>query len=121
MCNSSGHGARHQVTESECSMSDLDPLRMEIQAARDQARAELDRALAALSRGGEPIDDAGDEARQVLLGDVAAKLDDLLVQEELLAALENAAMSMIYDVEPSLQRLARKRGRLSDGGSTPRA
>jgi len=100
-------------------MGDLDPLRIELRAARDAARVELDRALEALAQYGEPVEGAWDEARERVLRDVAGKLHDLLVQEELLAALENIAMSMIDDVEPSLQRAARRRGGSNEGGSTP--
>jgi hypothetical protein len=100
-------------------MGDLEPLRREIRAARDQARTELDRALACLSQCSKHVEGAWDEARESVLRDVAGKLHDLLLQEELLAALESVAMSQIYDIEPSIQRLARKSGGVDDGGSTP--
>jgi hypothetical protein len=100
-------------------MSDLDALRSEITAVRDEARIALDLALTALAQCNEPLDGAWDEHRETVLRDVAGKLLDLLVQEELLADMESVAMSMIYDVEPSLQHLARGRGKSDDGGSTP--
>lgn len=100
-------------------MGELDPLRKEIAAARDEARVALGLALTALAQCNEPIEGAWDEHREMVLRDVAGKLHDLLVHEELLADLESVAMSMIYDVEPSLQHLARGRGRSDDGGSTP--
>jgi hypothetical protein len=100
-------------------MSEFDPLHREIMAARDEARIELDRALVALGQCDDPVDGAWDEAREAVLRNLAGKLHDLLVQEELLASLESIATSMMYDIEPSLQHLARKCGGSNDGGTSP--
>ncbi len=102
-------------------MREFDPLRREIMAARDEARIELQRALTALERCGEPVEGAWDETREAVLRDLAGKLHDLLVQEELLASLESIASSMMDDVAPAPRRFAGNCAGSNDGGSTPRA